>query len=360
MNVPMVRSSIIILSLCAACDGIPEDGTGGSGATGGSGVTAEPLDIPVPESGAVYVDLDTRAVVTDSDPWDLAFEGFEVRTNGGVSGAGQGAAFGPVAPEDFLAEAEPHVPFFIDDRTGGAFLDWYDYEQGEHVIYSRYHVYGVRRANTFYKLQVLTFYGEVAGAPTSGIYSIRYAEATPAGGDPIVTVTDIDGTAGGASPPPTAKSGCIALATGVVTQLSPAEAAADTSWDLCFRRDSVSVNGGVGGPGGVTAVNLDAAAIATETIEEVMERTAASELPLIEDTKLADLESPTLEYKGDGLITAFTDFWTKAGTPPSPAEHVWVVRASDGTSRFVVAFDEFEGATEVTPGTIHARVRALQ
>jgi hypothetical protein len=228
------------------------------------------------------------------------------------------------------------------------------------VIYSRYHVYGIRRADKFYKLQVLTFYGEVSGAPTSGIYSIRYAEATAQGADAITTVTDIDGTAGGASPPPTAKSGCIALATGNITALSPAEAAADSSWDLCFRRDSISVNGGVGGPGGVAAVNLDAAAIATETIEEVMARTSESELDLLEGTTLAELEAPTLEYKGDGLITAFTDFWTKAGSPPEPAEHVWVVRASDGTSRFVVAFDAFDGATEEIPGTIHARVRALQ
>jgi hypothetical protein len=351
--------AILIVAL-AACDGIPsDDGTGGTG--GGSNVTTEPLHIEVPSMGRVYIDLDTRKSVKEADAWDLAFEGFDIRTNGGVSGDQQGAAFGPVAAEEFLAEVEPHVPFFIDDRTGGAFLDWYDYDQAEHVIYSRYHVYGVKRADIHYKLQVLTFYGEVAGAPTSGIYSIRWAEASAAGGDPITSLMDIDGTAGGPSPLPTAKSACIALATGDLRQLSPKEAEADSDWDLCFRRDSVSVNGGVGGPGGVSAVNLQASAIATEQIEDVKVRTSSAELSKLEDTTLADLSAASLDYRGDGLITAFTDFWVDTtSSPPKPSDAVWVVRATDGTSRFVVAFDSFEGATATSPGTIHARVRALQ
>ena len=52
------------------------------------------LRVPVPDSGRVYVKLAPPSIVTPAgDPkasreWDLAFEGFDVFTNSGVSGGG--------------------------------------------------------------------------------------------------------------------------------------------------------------------------------------------------------------------------------------------------------------------------------
>src|SRR5262245_17439821 len=93
------------------CDEVPGDaGTSGAAGSGSTTTTEQdpfsvgtPFDVPVPDSGRVFVDLDKPALVKEIDNWDLAFEGPDVYTNGGDSGIGKGAAFGPVDINDFLS-----------------------------------------------------------------------------------------------------------------------------------------------------------------------------------------------------------------------------------------------------------------
>src|SRR6187399_1197447 len=88
------------------------------------------LEVAVPDTGRVYVQLAEPALVTPSNPresndWDLAFENYDVFTNSGPSGAGRGAAFGQLDLSTLQDDTTPEVPFLAPDKAGGAFLDWY-------------------------------------------------------------------------------------------------------------------------------------------------------------------------------------------------------------------------------------------
>lgn len=384
-----VRARLVVAVLLACggagslgCEEIPADagsggagGAGAAGASGGGGAGAgtgtetgeedpfaggKVVDVEVPASGRVHVDLDTESVVEAGAEWDLAFDGQDVFTNGGVSGGGEGAAFGPFVPAAFLGDEVPEHPFLIEDEAGGAFLDWFAYDGATHSLYSRFHVYGVRRGEDVFKVQVLGFYGEVAGAPVSAVYSMRVARVTKAGVEATVVIEGVDATAGGVAGTEADPSGCVVLATGETLALTPEEAAKSEAWDLCFRRAGVSVNGGIGGPGGVEAVDLDREATEGETLEGVMKLTAASELGRFDAVTGVELSDAALPWHGDRIVSAFSDHWIEAGSSPiAPAKATWLVAAADGVTPFFVAFESFTGATEDHPGTVRVRVKKI-
>lgn len=352
---------IVALLAPSAC----KEGTGGSTGGSGGGVAARSLDVEVGAT-PVFVDLDDAKIVSESDAWDIEMVGADVFTNGGVSGKGMSRAFGPLDPAEFDSGVVPsNVPFLTEDYTGGPFAQWFAYDNANHVLYGRYHVYGVRRpgpmGDELYKVQVLGFYGEVAGAPVAAIYSLRYAPVTSMGIGPVVGLEGVDATAGGSSGPPDAKSACLRLSTGVVTMLAPADAAKSTDWDLCFRRAEITVNGGDVAIGGVTAVDLMDAQTAGETFDEVSLRTADTEKPAFDAVDFAALTKPELVYRGDGKRSAFTDRWLVPGKSPlAPKDVAWLVAGSDGETPFLLRFDAFAGATATSVGTVHLEVRTAK
>lgn len=348
-----------------ACDEIPDSqqGGGGTGGAGGGDPLAEGTLLLVPTSAEpTYVDLDQPAIVGANDAWELRFEGKNILTNGGVSGPGKSGAFGPNDLSTFGDDTVPaDIPFLFKDEIGGAFVKWFAYDGAEHVLYSRFHRYGVRRSGELYKLQVIGFYGEQQGAPISGLYQIRWAKLDAAGAEATVTLADLDGTAGGVMEPTASDpSGCLRLSTGVVTQLTPAEAAASADWDVCFRRATISVNGGDGAAGDVEAIDLDAANTGKETLAEVMTRTADSELAAFDGVTYEELSDPTLVWLKDGVVSAFTNRWLATGGDIlAPAEYSWLVAGSDGETPFFIAFEGFDGATAETIGTARLRVKHI-
>lgn len=323
-----------------------------------------PLAVDVPASGRVHVRLTTPEVLEVADPaasteWDLAFEGWEVYTNGGISGPGEAGGF-PLDAEEYAAAQLPAVPFLIEDEAGGAFVDWFVYDPSAHVIWSRYHVYGVEDGGRTWKVQIYTFYGEVQGAPVSAIYQIRYAEVTSAGPGQTVELLDLDATSGGSEAPETAPSACLDLATGARSMLTPAEARADASWDLCFRRAIISVNGEIGGPGQVRAVDLDLDETAGETLDLVRARTKDTEAARFDGAGWAELTDPALNYRGDRVVSAFSDLWVDRSVGVGqPADVAWLVQGADGASQFLLKVESFEGATEAGPGRVNLRVRQM-
>lgn len=366
-------SSLLFGSVALAVLGGCKEGTGdATGGKGGADVApTRSLDVPV-GADPVYVDLDSgpekeAKIVTETDAWDLEFDGAEIFTNGGVSGPGNGRAFGPLDPSDFTGGTVPSsIPFLTDDFSGGPFIQWYVYDNSEHVLFGRYHVYGVRRPgdageDELYKLQVLRFYGEVQGAPVAAIYAVRYAPVGAAGVGATVELDAIDATAGGSNPTPDTKSACLRLSTGAVTLLTPAAALASKDWDVCFRRAEITVNGGDIATAGVEAVDLMDAAIASETVEAVSAKTAASELPAFDAVDLAALTKPELTWRGDGRRSAFTDKWlAPASSPLAPRDVGWLVAGSDGETPFLVRFDSFTGATATSVGTVHLQVKTAK
>ncbi|HVW24520.1 MAG TPA: HmuY family protein [Polyangiaceae bacterium] len=321
------------------------------------------LEVPVPASGRVYVSLSALSVIVpNGDPqaspeWDLAFEGYDIYTNSGASGSGMGGAFGPLDPALFLGAAAPSVPFISVDKAGGAFLDWYAYDGSTHVLYSRFHVYGVQDGKRLWKVQVLGYYGTQANAATSALYQLRYAELTSEVGD--TKTLQVDGTAGGLSAPTTAPSGCLDLETGTVTPLTVTEAKASSAWDLCFRRDAISVNGEAGGPGMVGAIDLDASGTSAEQLQDVEKKTA--------DAEQAQFDSVTAEsfskavFRGDHVVSAFeTGGWLDSTqSPPVPTGQAWLVVDASGQQKFLVAFSSFKNATTSSPGTVVVHIKPV-
>jgi hypothetical protein len=349
--------ALCVLAGCGS-DPLPADPGGGCAGMDPCGPESEHLSVTVAADRPTFVKLGVPAVVSVGDPgssteWDLSFQGYDVFTNGGISGSGLGSAFGPLPASVFAFPDDPvSVPFLIEDRAEGAFLRWYAYDGGTHTIYSRYHVYGIRSRDALYKLQVLSYYTEVLGAPVGARYRLRVASVDAEGSGATQELLDIDGTVDGGSTDPAGPSGCVTLDSEAFTLLSPEEAAASSDWDLCFRRDAISVNGELGGPGGVTAVDLQKGA--NEPLSEVKGMTEADATERFDAIDEPTLTAPTLEYRGDYATSAFSSKWADlAADPPAPVTSAaWLVVSADGRSRYLVGFDGFEGATPDAPGTI--------
>jgi len=349
---------VFLITILSGCGNEPggrgnDTGLATPSDAGGSTATEPPFTVSVPERGRVHVKLAGPSVVSPTEAWDLAFEGWDVLTNGGASGGGLGAAFGPADLPACAADVLD-APILRKDVTGGAFRGWYAYDSESHALYSKFHVYGVRDRSRAWKVQVLSYYGEVAGAPTSAVYRVRYAEVS--GGGAVVDIGGIDGTAGGSSAPADAKSECLDLGTAGKTMLTPSEARASSAWHLCFRRDAISVNGELGGPRGVTAVDLDAL-LATPSFDALAKMTPESERARFDALDAARLSDPSLPWRGDRVVSAFSDRWFVASTPRTPEPGCWIVVGADGASRYGVVFEGFAGATGSSPGVVSMRVR---
>lgn len=340
-----------------------DDEPGSQGGAGGTSSATPPLGVElrihVHPDAPTFVSLESGSELElegESEPatWDLKFQGWDVFTNGGASGGGKGAAFGPLPFTYFAAAEDPtDVPFLIEDRAAGAFRDWYFYDAAWHALYSRFHVYGVKSAERLFKVQLLGYYGDVHGAPISGLYRLRYAEVTPNATADTVELVNVDATAGGLDGDDTATSACLTLQSAREEQLTPEQAAASTTWDLQFRRDVVSVNGG-----SVAAVDLDADASAAETLELIKSRTAEDQAARFAALDHAALTAPSLVYRPDGNVSALTGAWVdvSADPPALAADNTWLIVGAGGMSRYLLSFVGIEGAKREGPDRVIARL----
>jgi hypothetical protein len=391
-----VACALLLACTCACGNESPESAqqapAGGGAGRPGSGNAAQPYGgaASLPESSAgagaggepatgndlgrelrIVVDGDTPTLVQlstaseieiagdyrVSGDWDLAFQGWDLFTNGGASGSGKGAAFGPLPFSYFWAATEPKdVPFLIEDKAAGAFLDWYFYDGQWHALYSRFHAYGVKSGERWFKVQLLGYYGEVQGAPISGLYQLRYAEVTPEITHELIEVANLDATAGGLSGADDEPSACLTLGTGEQHALTPAAALASTVWDLCFRRDAITVNGGLGGPGGVTAVDLDAEQTAAETLDAIKVLTAEGEEASFAALDYDALTAPHAKYRGDRVVSAFSEAWLDG----TARDATWLVAGADGKSRYLLAFSALEDSSPEAAGTVVMRIERVR
>ncbi|NOU35061.1 MAG: hypothetical protein HOO96_44785 [Polyangiaceae bacterium] len=346
----------------------PDGGAGGSDA----GPDVNPFEgrpalrVPVPQDGSpVYVSLATPEVTTltadaakTSKAWDIQFTGYDLFTNSGPSGPGASQAFGPFDPIVFIDDIAPEAPFITPDKAGGAFLTWYKYEGAPaHALWSRLHVFGVKDGSRLWKVQILGYYGERAGAPVAALYKIRYAEVLDGSLGPTQEADLLDGTAGGPTGTDTSPSECIDLGSGTRTMLSPADARASSAWHMCFRRQNISVNGGTGGPRNVTAVDLDAAKTPDESVDQVKARTPEGEKTAFDAVTKASFA--TAQFRADGVVSAFTNLWLEKDGR-TPRYSAWLVYGADGKKKYVIAFQKFEGQTDKSPGTVLLVVKPMK
>lgn len=361
-------AAALALSFAFGCKSSAVHGPDGENAAGAGAVGAPAaLTVTLGPDRRTFVELGTPAVVavkgtgSGSIAWDIALQGHDVFTNGGISGPGNSSAFGPLSPPTYLSDTAPDTPLLLKDRAGGALLDWYDYVGDTHQLFSRYHVYALRDGERLFKLQVLGYYGEQLGAPVPALYHVRYAEVTDQGLGETHEVAGIDATAGGSKDDDSAPSACLELDSEKVSALTPAEAQESDAWQLCFRREAISVNGGLSGPRGMEAVDLQAAASADETEEEIKKRTAASEQPLFDEPDFATLTEPALVYRPDGIVTAFAQRWLEPGTDPLAVQDgVWLVLGADGASKYLLRFSKLSGDPALEEATLSVEAKLVR
>lgn len=353
-----VLTSALSLVAALGCSSESVDAPQDPDNAGGSGASARSLPVSFGPDERTFVELASPSIVAvagdgaGSIAWDLAFQGQDIFSNGGISGPGNSSAFGPLSPPTFLSDTAPEVPLLLKDRAGGAFIDWYDYGGSTHQLFSRYHVYGLKDEERYFKLQVLGYYGEQLGAPVAALYHVRYAEVSEAGAGETQELVELDATAGGSQGDDDAPSACLNLETQEVTPRTPAEAAAADDWHVCFRREGIAVNGGLSGPRGVAAVDLQGELLALETEAEIQARSAESELSRFEETDFSALSGA--EYQTDGVVTAFGRRWLEPDSNPlALSDAVWLVKGADGASSYLVRFaglsgDPAEGPAELS------------
>ena len=128
------------------------------GATMGEAKTAT---VEVSPGARVYFSL-TRGAVSDASDWDLLFEGWTIRLNGGASGSGAAGAVVVDEPFDGITDASDMGTLYRGDTYGGAFVahPWYRYNitGSDHQIWPTYDVYLVKRGSEVYKVQLISYY----------------------------------------------------------------------------------------------------------------------------------------------------------------------------------------------------------
>jgi hypothetical protein len=104
-------------------------------------------------------DFDTRTAVTPAEPWDLAFQRFEITPASGVEIAVVEAAFADVA----VAPAS--------GWTGEVLDDWYDYDAQTHVLTPKPVTYAVRTSTATFAFEIERYYDDAGNA---GFFTLHW------------------------------------------------------------------------------------------------------------------------------------------------------------------------------------------
>ena len=130
---------------------------------------------------------------------------------------------------------------------------------------------------------------------------------------------------------------------GVVTIADPSTS---SGWDLAFRRYSIRLNGGVAGPKGVTAYNLQNNVDATD--QEILAFTAASQLPAFDAVAAADI--PSAGFGSEVLAPDQTSWFrpTATGLLANPGA-VWKLRRASGAGAGAYAVIRVENIVNADP-----------
>lgn len=274
----MTFGSTLVLSLVAACSGPtgggPDDAADTDSTTtddtgGPTGPFVETTDhgdgtfTTVVRAtslvDSVYLSFaDGEVAVPDpaiSTTWDIAFRREHVRLNSGSSGPGavdaavlDGIAFesirwAPIAGYAVDAPGDADGDMLEDE----VFATWFDYVYEEHRLYPADRRYVVRTPAGAVRMRFDTYYAATDGNSGYPTFTWSWLEE----GGPL------SGTA-----PDAATFDCSELTQWSYLSvrewvaLDPPEPATSDDWDLGLQWDQVSLNGGVSGPGGLTAATL--------------------------------------------------------------------------------------------------------
>lgn len=133
----------------------------------------------------VYFDIDAGLQVTSDAPetdteWDLGFQRFQIKLNGGVSGSGDVEVATTTEAYENVTEApangfETDLPDGDDDNEDPdyALSSWYDYDPATHVLTPKSATYVLKSSDGAYFRLAMTSYYDAAG--NSGHMSFRWS-----------------------------------------------------------------------------------------------------------------------------------------------------------------------------------------
>jgi len=130
------------------------------------------LVVDVPASGSARVDLIGGATTTSATDWDLRFDGWTIRLNGGASGPGRAAAALAGTPFEATTTAVTAAQAYRTDVYAGVFSQrpWYRYNLlGDHRVTPTFDVYLVKRGSAVYKVQLTGYYGPARESRRIGV-----------------------------------------------------------------------------------------------------------------------------------------------------------------------------------------------
>jgi len=193
----------------------------------------------------------------------------------------------------------------------------------------------------------------------TGVQTCALPIFTSAGAMPTQNAMNVDGTSGGPTGTDASPSECIDLGTGTRVMLNIADAKMSIAWHLCFRRDKISVNGELGGPRNILALDFDFDKTPTETIATVKTETADNQLPHFNAIAASAFSGKT--FRGDRVISAYTELWIdRAQNPIAPRSAAFLQYAADGKRAYVVGFTKFSSANAQGPGTVTMSVKGVK
>lgn len=132
----------------------------------GDGVSKVIVDA---NEGVTYVDLGVPEQTNILGGWEISFERYFFRLNGGVEGPG-GVEVSIVTDTAFTdLTTAPADGWITDTDDGMAMADWYIYDPEEHVMSAAPVVYAVRNgAGEYWKVQFVSYYDDAGntGFPT--------------------------------------------------------------------------------------------------------------------------------------------------------------------------------------------------
>lgn len=204
------------------------------------------------EDAWVYLSLGDGKQVEPQTPlqstgWDLSFQRFKVKSNGGISGIGAvEIAILPGADFDALREAPKEG--YVVDQADSADEDededyvllsdgaWYTYNPTSHTLSPRDIIYVIHSAGgDYYKLQMLSYYDD-AGTPGHPVF--RWAAIAPPLGVSATQGLRVDAGADWVY---------VDLAAKQVIEV--AEPSTSHAWDIAFNKVQIITNSGTSGSG---------------------------------------------------------------------------------------------------------------
>lgn len=277
----------------------------------------------------VYLDLDSKKQVSPTDgTWDLAFQRFRVKSNGGVSGDGDvavatldGQTFASVSQAPPLADN-----IYVTDQPDGSDDDsdpdfafdadgtWYEYDPVNHTLAPRAdRVYVVvSSAGAWFKVAMLDYYNPAGDA---GFPVLRWSSVTAPVSGPTIPA---DGLAVVSETP-----AYFVLDAAPATSVTPAAPTTSTDWDLLFDGLGLSTNSGTSGPG------MGGALVATDANFDTFAN--IDTVGFLVDAAIPAPGPPgTPDFSGNPVLT---DWWNydPATHTVSPKDVVFAVRRADGS-----------------------------